>query len=128
MSSLSEDTSGKHGGETSEEKVLLTEEDRWVLAKKFIEEFGLARQHLDSYNRFVESMIQEIIDEQGVVETEIPDFKFKLGKVTIKHPVSREIDGSETEITPFEARVRNISYSAPMYLEITLVENGVESL
>ncbi len=106
----------------------LSEEDRWTLAKSFIEEFGLSRQHLDSYNRFIESLVQEVINEQEVIELEVPDVKFKLGKLTIKTPLSREVDGSETEITPFEARIRNISYSAPMYLEITLIENGIESI
>uniref|UniRef100_A0A7J3ZKR5 DNA-directed RNA polymerase subunit beta n=1 Tax=Fervidicoccus fontis TaxID=683846 RepID=A0A7J3ZKR5_9CREN len=105
----------------------MDDDDRWILAKSFIEEFGLVRQHLDSYNRFVESLLQEVIDEYNVVETEIPGVKFKLGRVHVKRPVVREVDGSETEITPFEARVRNLTYAAPMYLEITLVESGIES-
>jgi len=105
----------------------LNEENRWLLARKFIEEQGLSRQHLDSYNRFVGEMLQEIVDEQGEVELSVKDLKFKLGKLEVLKPVSREADGSEIEITPFEARVRNITYAAPMYLEISLVENGIES-
>ncbi len=121
---------GSEGGDTPSAKgsySYLDEDARWLLARKFIEEKGLSRQHLDSYNRFVDKMIQDIIDEQGVIETEIPEIKFKLGKIKILNPVSREIDGSEIEITPFEARVRNITYAAPTYLEITLIENGIES-
>ncbi|MEM1620093.1 MAG: DNA-directed RNA polymerase subunit B [Fervidicoccaceae archaeon] len=106
---------------------LIDDNDRWILARSFIEEYGLARQHLDSYNRFVDAMLQEIIDEHAEIETEIPGVKFKLGKIEVLRPVVREIDGSETEITPFEARTRNLTYAAPMYLEITLVENGVET-
>ncbi|MGB9726135.1 MAG: DNA-directed RNA polymerase subunit B [Fervidicoccaceae archaeon] len=106
----------------------LNEENRWLLAKKFIEEQGLSRQHLDSYNRFIDEMLQEIIDEQDEVELSIKDVKFKLGKLEVLKPISREADGSEIEITPFEARVRNITYAAPMYLEISLYENGIESV
>ena len=107
---------------------VIDEQDRWLLARAFIEENGLVRQHLDSYNRFLETMLQEVVDEQPVVDLEIPDIKIKFGKIIVKGPVAREVDGSESPITPFEARVRNLSYSSPMYLEMTLLENGVESL
>lgn len=119
---------GARESKKKEDLSYLDGEARWLLAKKFIEEQGLSRQHLDSYNRFVETMLQEIIDEQEIIETAFPEVKFKLGKIEVLKPVSREADGSEVEITPFEARVRNITYASPMYLEITLVENGVESI
>ncbi len=127
MTSENNGSHEKTGSSKPSPSDIITEDTRWLLARKFIEEFGLSRQHLDSYNRFIEKMIQEIIDEQGIIETEVPEIKFKLGKVEIMKPISREIDGSETEITPFEARVRNITYAAPTYLEITLIENGIES-
>ncbi|MEM0021732.1 MAG: DNA-directed RNA polymerase subunit B [Fervidicoccaceae archaeon] len=106
----------------------LNEDNRWLLARKFIEEQGLSRQHLDSYNRFVSEMLQEIVNEQGEIELSVKDLKFKLGKLEVLKPISREADGSEVEITPFEARVRNITYASPMYLEISLIENGIENV
>jgi len=104
----------------------LTVEDRWTIIEAFFKEKGLVRQHLDSYNDFVENKLQEIIDEQGVIETDIPGYYIKLGKLRIGKPVVHEVDGSTKEITPMEARLRNLTYAAPMYLEIVPVENGIE--
>ena len=98
----------------------------WVLVQSFIEEKGLVRQHLDSYNRFIERTLQEIIDEIGVIETENKDVKVKLGRIEVGEPKFREADGSESDITPMMARLRNLTYSAPMYLEMTLIIDGEE--
>ena len=104
----------------------LTPEDRWALVEAFIREKGLVRQHLDSYNDFVERKLQEIIDEQSVIETDIPGLYIKLGKIEVGRPIVREADGSTSEILPMEARLRNLTYAAPMYLHMTLVVNGEE--
>ena len=101
-------------------------DDRWVLFEAFIKEHGLVRQHLDSYNRFVEHDLQEIVNEVGVIETSFPDFYIKLGKIRIGTPRIREADGSETEIYPLEARLRNLTYAAPLYLTMTPVIDGEE--
>ena len=110
----------------SSKNIFPTPEDRWVLVEAFIKEKGLVRQHLDSYNDFIERKLQEIIDEQGVIETDIPGLYIKLGKIEIEKPIIREADGSISEILPMEARIRNLTYAAPMYLYMTLVVNGEE--
>mgnify|MGYP003872136063 CR=1 FL=1 len=102
----------------------ITPEDRWVLVRAFIKEYGLVRQHLDSYNNFIEHKLQQIVDEQGVVETADGTVFVKLGKIEVGEPRVREADGTETVITPMEARLRNLTYSAPMYLEMALYVNN----
>ncbi|RLF24264.1 MAG: DNA-directed RNA polymerase subunit B [Thermoprotei archaeon] len=104
----------------------ITDEDRWYLVEVFIKEHGLARQHLDSYNDFIERRLQEIVDEYGVIETDIPGYYIKLGKIRIGSPRIREADGSETDILPMEARLRNLTYAAPMYLTMIPVINDEE--
>ena len=87
----------------------------------FIDEGILARQHLDSYNDFVENRLQQIVDEVGKIEPDIEGYYIKLGKIEIGMPTVKEADGSTKEIHPMEARIRNLTYSAPIYLEMTLV-------
>ena len=87
----------------------------------FIDEGFLARQHLDSYNDFVENRLQQIVDEVGKIEPDIEGYYIKLGKIEIGMPTVKEADGSTKEIHPMEARIRNLTYSAPIYLEMTLV-------
>jgi len=104
-----------------------TPEDRWIISKAFFQEKGLVRQHLDSYNDFIENKLQEIINENNRIETDIPGFYIKLGKVRIGEPRAREADGGEHAVTPMECRFRNITYAAPIFLEMSVVENGIES-
>ncbi len=96
--------------------------------KSFLQERGLARQHLDSYNDFVENGLQEIVNEIGEIQIESPEYpvKVKLGRIKIGRPCITEVDGSEHPLYPAEARLRDLTYAAPMKLKMTLVENGVE--
>ncbi|MFX1577462.1 MAG: DNA-directed RNA polymerase subunit B [Promethearchaeota archaeon] len=99
----------------------LSSEDRWAVMKSFFLSKGLVRQHLDSYNHFVERRIQQIVSDVGKIEPDIPNYYVRLGRVEIQNPSVREADGSVRNIAPAEARIRNLTYSSPIYLEMTPV-------
>ncbi|OPY34823.1 MAG: DNA-directed RNA polymerase subunit B' [Methanomassiliicoccales archaeon PtaU1.Bin124] len=46
--------------------------------------------------------------------------------VHVKLPETREANGYVHELTPMEARLRNLNYLAPVYLEFTVIEDGIE--
>ncbi|MEM1607142.1 MAG: DNA-directed RNA polymerase subunit B [Candidatus Bathyarchaeia archaeon] len=111
---------------------MISPEDAFLVFKSFFEEKGLVRQHLDSYNEFIEHGLQEIVDEVGEIEIEVPEgpFKIKLGKVFIARetengviygPYITEVDGTRREIYPMEARLRNLTYAMPVSVEMTPV-------
>jgi DNA-directed RNA polymerase subunit B len=107
--------------------VSLSVEDRWTIAESFFKVRGLVRQHLDSFNDFLRNKLQQVIDEQGEISTEIPGLKIKLGKIRYDKPGVRETDrGPIREIAPMEARLRNLTYAAPLYLTMIPVENNIE--
>ena len=60
---------GKPGGEEDEEEVEAEEPlepaDYWTIISAFLDDKGLVRQQLDSFNEFVENTIQEIVDENS---------------------------------------------------------------
>ncbi len=101
-------------------------QDFWPIIYDILTREGVARQHLNSYNEFIERGIQSIVDEVGEVEIENPEYpyKVKLGRVRLQHPRVIEIDGSITYITPMEARLRNLTYSAPIMIECSIVEDN----
>ncbi len=113
----------------------ISHDDLLLLQKAFFKEKGLVRQHLDSYNEFVEHGLQEVIDEVGEIEIEVPEspYKIKLNQVWIIDPQSRitgsyvtEVDGTKHEIYPLEARFRGLTYAAPISLEMTPIIDGRE--
>jgi len=100
--------------------------DTWSCVESFFREKGLVRQHLDSYNAFVDRGIQEVIDETGGIDLDVEGVKVKFGRVRLGEPVSHEADGSTPPLWPSQARLRNLSYTAPIYLEMNLVVRGQE--
>jgi len=86
----------------------------------------LVNQQLLSYNKFLDSGIQQVVDRIGKIHTNVEGFELKLGKVRIEQPRYYEVKGGYRQILPNEARLRNLSYSAPIFLEIIPVFNGVE--
>ena len=112
-----------------------SQDDLFLLEKAFFQEKGLVRQHLDSYNKFVDSGLQEVIDETGEIDIEVPEapYKIKLGQAWIIDPQTKisgpyvtEVDGTKHEIYPLETRFRNLTYAAPLALEMTPVIDGRE--
>jgi len=74
----------------------------------------------------LERGLQSIINEVIQIEIENAEYPYKiqLGKVKLQQPRMMELDGSITHITPAEARLRNVSYSAPIMMEASVVEDG----
>ena len=102
-----------------------------LLIKNYFENHSLVESNIESYNRFIEKGIQEIVNEvQDIIPTIIPaevkDFKIKFGKITIEKPQIVEADGSKRDVYPMEARLRKLTYSAPVYLTISAYMDGVE--
>ncbi|UCG95004.1 MAG: DNA-directed RNA polymerase subunit B'' [archaeon] len=93
-----------------------------ILLKKFVDERGLVKFQIESYNNFIESRLQAIFDEIGEIKPEsdrLREFNVKLGRVRLGNPSVKESDGSLREIYPMEARLRDLTYSAPIFLEMT---------
>jgi DNA-directed RNA polymerase subunit B len=99
------------------------------LIKSFIDSVGLVEHQLESFNEFLEFRLQRIIDEIGEIALEVPDiaeFKIRLGKVRVPKPSIKEADGAVRFISPHEARVRDLTYASPIFIEMIPVINGVE--
>lgn len=100
-----------------------------VLLDSFAKQRGFVKYQIDSYNRFVNYTLQQIVDEikEIVPESErLIDFKVKLGRIRIGKPSVKEADGSYREILPMEARLRDVTYAAPLFLEMIPTVAGVE--
>jgi DNA-directed RNA polymerase subunit B len=96
------------------------------VVESFFREKGLVRQHLDSYNDFIERGLQRVIDEIGGIDLDIEGVDVKFGRVRLEPPTAKEADGSRPRLLPHEARLRNLSYTASLYLEMSLVRGGRE--
>ena len=100
--------------------------NRWIIIEDILTREGIAKQHLNSFDEFLKTGLQEIMNEIGHIDIENSEYpyKIKLGKVQFKQPRMMELDGSVTHITPAETRLRNVSYVAPLMMEANVIEDG----
>ena len=99
------------------------QKEEHVLVKTFLKEHSLIESNIVSYNNFINHKMQEIIDE---LNESLPkeDIEVKLGKVKVGKPNIIEADGSTQLINPTEAKIRKLTYSAPINIEITIKQAG----
>ncbi len=119
-----------------------------ILYSAYFEEKGLVRQQLDSFDEFVQNTLQELVDDTGSIrvspefqhlvgamddnEEEDNDdntqkvFEIKFGQVYLSKPTTVEKDGTVTNMFPHEARLRNLTYAAPLYVDVTLNQYQVD--
>ena len=106
------------------------------LVDAFYKNRSIVNHQIASYNDFLEHRLQNIVDnaiigqeeemEKGFIYPEIEGYKIKFGKVSIGKPAVKEADGTIRELTPMEARLRDLTYEAPLTLEFIPVKDGVE--
>ena len=98
----------------------------WAIIQDILSREGIARQHLTSFDEFLTKGLQEIINEIDHIDIENAEYPYriKLGRIQFKQPRMMELDGSVTHITPAEARLRNVSYVAPLMMEASVIEDG----
>ena len=99
------------------------------IIKSFKDDVGFIRFQINSYNDFIDNRLQKIIEEIGEIKPEVPEIGeliIKFGKISISKPCVKEAEGAIRDIMPMEARLRDFSYTAPVYVEVTPVVNKVE--
>ncbi|MBU2577071.1 MAG: DNA-directed RNA polymerase subunit B'' [Nanoarchaeota archaeon] len=90
-----------------------------VLVREFLKTHSLVESNIKSFNDFIQNRMQEIVTElSDSLPTE--DFEIKLGKVRVGKPNMVESDGSSKPVTPTESRLRSLTYSAPIWMEMTI--------
>ena len=88
----------------------------------------LIRHQIDSYNDFITDKIPAIISQVNPLivyheyNEKLNKYKYeiqvKFSNVCFTEPVITENDGSSCAMTPEQARLRNFTYSSPLYLDV----------
>ena len=97
-----------------------------VLLESYLNAASLVQHQIDSYNRFLDTGIPKAMGGQTLIEPSVEGFALKLGNVRIGSPSVIEADSSRRNILPNEARLRNLTYSAPIFMEVVPVIRGIE--
>jgi DNA-directed RNA polymerase III subunit RPC2 len=94
-------------------------EDKWKLVPSFLKASGLIKQHLDSYNYFIETDIRKIMQANDKVTCNAdPNFYIKYLDIRIAKPDNEEDVGVSRTVTPQECRLRDLSYTARILVDL----------
>jgi len=94
-----------------------------ILVEKYLEQHSLVESNILSFNDFINNKMQDIVEEINNSMSE-NDVEIKLGKIKIGKPDIIEADGSKSLVTPIIAKLRNLTYSAPVFVELTVKYEG----
>ncbi|PRW61164.1 DNA-directed RNA polymerase II subunit RPB2 isoform B [Chlorella sorokiniana] len=128
--------------QTALEDAEIDESDAWAVISAYFDEKGLVRQQLDSFNDFINTSLQEIVDEgklitvkpqaQHVPGMAVDDdvektYEIEFGQIYVSRPMYTEADGETAVLFPKEARLRNLTYAAPLFVDIERRDKTVHS-
>lgn len=128
--------------ETAEITADLWQEACWIVISSYFDEKGLVRQQLDSFDEFIQMSVQGIVEDSATIELQAeaqhtsgrletpPRYVLKFEQIYMSKPTHWEKDGTPSPMMPNEARLRNLTYSAPLYVDIikTCYKDGQESV
>jgi len=100
----------------------------WDVANLFfdIAYWQVRSQHLDSYNEFIESLIPNIVEQNNpqIITKKLDnglslELEIHFNDISITEPRIHEKDGSTKVMYPNDARLRNLTYSSPIYSNVS---------
>lgn len=108
----------------------LWQEACWIVISSYFDEKGLVRQQLDSFNEFISMSVQRIVEDSATIELQgeaqhhngeieaQTKYTVKLEQLYLSRPTHWEKDGETRPVMPNEARLRNLTYAAPIFVDI----------
>ncbi|XP_052171977.1 DNA-directed RNA polymerase III subunit 2 isoform X1 [Diospyros lotus] len=98
--------------------------DKFQLLPEFLKVRGLVKQHLDSFNYFVGTEIKKIVRANDLITSKVdPTIYLRYKDVWIGEP-SMIIDGITEKLSPHKCRLSDITYAAPIYVNIEYISGS----
>ncbi|CAH2046368.1 unnamed protein product, partial [Thlaspi arvense] len=104
--------------------------DKFQLVPEFLKVRGLVKQHLDSFNYFVNVGIKKIVRANSLIKTTLdPSLYLRFKDVRVGEPSIMNNNMAE-KINPHMCRLADMTYAAPIYVNIEYVHgsNGKTTL
>ena len=94
-------------------------QDKWDLLPAFLAVKGLVKPHIDSFNYFVDVELQAILRANARITSDVdPNFYLEYTDIRVGAPERPDENAINPSIAPHECRLRDLSYSAPVYVSI----------
>ena len=96
-----------------------TVKEKWKLLPAFLKVKGLVKQHIESFNYFINVDIKKIVKANELLTSDAdPSFYLKYLNITVGKPDVEESFNVTKPIAPHECRLRDMTYSAPITVDV----------
>lgn len=95
--------------------------DKWRLLPHFLRLRGLMKQHIDSFDHFITTEMKQIVQSPSACEIRSehdPKFYLRYTDCWVGEPSVDEDSYQSTQATPFQCRLRDCTYYAPIYVNV----------
>lgn len=95
--------------------------DKWRLLPHFLKIRSLMRQHIDSFDHLINVELKQIVQSPSAREIRSehdPNFYLRYTDCWVGEPSVEEDSYAVTAATPFQCRLRDCTYSAPIYVNV----------
>ncbi|KJP88249.1 hypothetical protein AK88_02030 [Plasmodium fragile] len=100
--------------------------EKWKLLPAYLKVKGLVKQHIESYNHFIKHEIKTIMNAttNKILKSDIDEhFYVEFLDIFVGRPLVEE-NMIETNLTPQICRQRDLTYSAPIYVDVEYVKGS----
>ena len=108
---------------------MISESLQFRIMKEYFDGGGIVNLQLESFNQLITNGLQNIINEEPEIKIDISStfsYRVVFGTVSVDKPYIIESDRVPSPITPAAARIRDLTYDAPICVNILEehLENG----
>jgi len=107
------------------DKLLAT---KWDLLPDILRARGLVKQHIKSYNYFINNTMKDIVRSNRFVHSDVAnEFSLEFKNVRVGNPhIKEETYSTNEDVNPMMCRIRDLTYSAPIWVDV-VYKNGVNT-
>jgi DNA-directed RNA polymerase beta subunit len=105
--------------------------DKYFVDNKSVDSISpLVKHQIDSYNKFINTTLPQIISgfnpikittKQTEVDNKIQKININVLNPSLTKPIYQLPDGTQTVMTPYIARMNNLTYSSSLYVNVHIV-------
>lgn len=108
---------------------LPSENSIWYLIRSYYQRYGMVRHQIESFNNFIQHLLPHIVQESSefrVKQGDNEEHVVTICNLSVERPTVTDADGSERILEPHMARLRNLTYSGSVMVDVVhdIYRNG----
>ena len=99
----------------------VSENEVWYLLQTYFEVHGFVRHSVESFNHFIHVLLPNIVQESSEIRVKQGDNEehvISLCNLSVHRPTTTDADGVERDLLPMLARLRNLTYSSVVLVDV----------